>query len=262
MTPPDNLKRLKPRAIRLPFDNRKEDIGTWAYRHRVGLCVTVVVYLLVAIVFMSAKIIIHTKPHQQGMYIDLNELAELEALRDQLQAQVEAKQEFDWSTVQNLTSNENSSNNRVQDDRGTNISELNDSAQEIQRQMDANRQEWEQGVAQAQALRTRQGDSGEDNKHEDRRIEGNVTASYSLNNPLRHARNLVIPAYRCKGGGEVIVSITVNNIGEVISAKVVRGGDDCMKESALNAAKASRFDSNKSAPARHIGEISYIFIPQ
>ncbi len=262
MTPQHSPNKTRRRIIKLPFDNRREDIGTWAYRHRVGLCVTVIVYLLAAIIFMSAKIVIHTKPHTQGMYIDLNELAELEAIRDQLQAEVESKQNFDWASVRNLTSNENASNERVQDDRGTNMSELNDSAQDIQKQMESNRQEWEQGLAQAQALRTRQGDEGTDNKTEDRRVEGNVTVSYSLNNPLRHARNLIIPAYRCKGGGEVVVSITVNNLGEVTSAKVLRGGDDCMKESALNAAKASRFDSNSSAPSRHIGEISYIFIPQ
>ncbi len=234
----------------------------WAFRHRVGLCVTLVVYLVAAIAFMSAKIVISTKPHSQGMYIDLNELAELEAIRDKLQEEVSAKQQTDWGQVKNLVSNEAASTQEVKDDKGTKMSELNNSASEAAKQMEANRREYEEGLAQAAALRSRQDNNAEEESHKDRKIEGSVTVSYTLSKPLRHARNLIVPAYRCQGGGEVVVSIIVNNIGEVTSAKVLRGGDDCMRQSALNAAKSSLFDINNSAPSRHHGEISYIFIPQ
>lgn len=262
MTPPNSRQPNKKTRIRLPFEERHEDIGQWAYRHRVGLCVTLIIYLVLTIVFMSAKIVISTQPHTQGMYIDLNELAELEAIRDKLQEEVSQKQRFDWGQVKNLVSNEDASTQEVKDDRGTNVSELNNSASEALKRMEANRQEYERGLAEAEALRSRQGSNTDGESRQDRKIEGSVTASYSLNNPLRHARNLIIPAYRCQGGGEVVVSIIVNNIGEVTSAKVLRGGDDCMRQSALNAARSSLFDTNSSAPARHQGEITYIFIPQ
>lgn len=236
------------------------DIGEWAYVHRVGLCVTLIVYLVVAIIFVSAKIVVSNIPHQQGMYIDLQELAELETLRDRLQEEVSAKQQFDWKSVKNTTSNENAELKEIKNRH--NSSDMDNSAAENKRQMEANRKEYEQGLAEAEALRTRKGNNGQNDKSQDSKVQGNVTVSFSLNNPLRHARHLVVPAYRCQGGGEVKVSITVDNSGKVIAAKVIKGGDDCMRETALSAAKASTFDRNSSAPAKHVGEITYIFIPQ
>ncbi len=259
MLPQNSTKSEKKPRIRLPFESRKVDIGEWAYNHRMGLCVTLIVYLVVAIIFVSAKIVVGVVPHQQGMYIDLNELAELEQLRNKLQEEVASKQQFDWKSVQNTTSNENA---ELKDDRSTNTSEMESSAAENQRQMEVNRQEYERGLAEAEAIRTRRDNQGQNSGNQDRKVQGNVTVSFSLNNPLRHARHLVVPAYRCQGGGEVKVSITVDNSGKVIAAKVISGGDNCMRETALGAAKASTFDSNSSAPARHVGEITYIFIPQ
>ena len=40
--------------LRLPFDNRREDAGEWAFDHRAGLCVTLIAYLLLAIAFVGA----------------------------------------------------------------------------------------------------------------------------------------------------------------------------------------------------------------
>ncbi len=262
MAPQNSKNSSKKPRIRLPFEQRKTDIGEWAYTHRVGLCVTLIIYLIVAIVFVSSKIAVGVKPHSQGMYIDLNELAELEQIRDKLQEEVAKKEQFDWNSVKNTTSNENASNENVQDDRGTKVSELNNSASEAQRRMAENRREYEEGLAQAEALRSKKGNEGEAETQQDRKVQGNVTVSFSLNNPLRYARNLIVPAYRCEGGGEVVVSITVDNAGRVTAAKIISGGDDCMRETALNAAKSSTFDINKSAPTRHLGTITYIFIPQ
>ncbi|MFI3283354.1 MAG: energy transducer TonB [Rikenellaceae bacterium] len=262
MAPQNPQNPNKKTRIRLPFEERKVDIGEWAYRHRVGLCVTLIAYLLLMIVFMSAKIMVGVKPHQQGMYIDLNELAELEQIRDRLKEEVESKQKFDWGSVQNATSNENSMNESSKSDRGEQMSELNNTAEQMQKRMAANREEYERGVAEAEAIRSRKGNQGADEVVEDRKVQGNVTVSFSLNNPLRHARNLIVPAYRCQGGGEVVVSITVDRSGRVIDAKIKRGGDNCMQQTALDSARASTFDSNDSAPVKHQGEITYIFIPQ
>ena len=44
--------------------------------------------------------------------------------------------------------------------------------------------------------------------------------------------------------------------------RVTEGGDDCMRESALRAARNSLFNIDDSAPARQTGTITYIFIPQ
>ena len=74
---PQRPKPRKPK-MRLPFDNKKQDAGEWAYDHRLGLSVMVIVYLILGIVFFSSKIIIGSRPHTQGIYVDLQTLEELE----------------------------------------------------------------------------------------------------------------------------------------------------------------------------------------
>ncbi len=256
--------------IELPFEREKTGLGEWAYSHRVGLCITLITYLIFGIAFLTAKITLDATPHTKGIMIDLQELAELEKQRDELKKSVEELQQIrdlsnDWESVQNRASNENALDERVTDDRNTDVEKLLSDAAEFQRKMAANRENYESGVAEAEAIKNRPTQSNKtpsSSERRDAKVQGNVTVSYSLNNPLRHARDLVVPAYLCEGGGQVVVNIAVSNGGDVISAEVASGGDRCMQESALSSARASKFDTNMSAPTRHEGSITYIFIPQ
>lgn len=259
-TPP----RVRRPRLKLPFDNRREDAGSWAYDHRVGLCVTLIAYLVLMIVFVSSKIVIGRRVSQQGMYIDLQSLAQVEEERDRLEREVRRRQEqdpVDWRSIRNRASNENALNEELRDDRGTNAAELNEAAAEAEARMRANREAYEEGLAEERAIRERRGHGG-DSEHRDVRVKGRVTVSFSLTNPVRTSRWLEIPAYRCEGGGEVIVSVTVNRAGEVTAARIREGGDECMRQAALEAARASLFNIDSSAPARQSGTITYIFIPQ
>lgn len=265
----ENIPDNKPKTVRrprlkLPFDNRKEDAGVWAYDHRIGLCVTIIAYLVLMIAFVSSKIVVGRKPHTQGMYIDLQTLAELEQERDRLERLARERQEqdpIDWRSIQNQVSNENALNEKLRDDRGTNAAALNDAAAAAEERMRANREAYEQGLAEERAIRQRRG-AGEDSEHQDRKVKGRVTVSFSLTDPVRTSRYLAVPAYNCEGGGEVVVEITVNRAGDVTNARVVEGGDECMRSSALGSARRSRFNIDDSAPARQQGTITYIFIPQ
>ena len=93
-------------------------------------------------------------------------------------------------------------------------------------------------------------------------MRSSAAAAASLTDPVRTSRYLAVPAYKCEGGGEVVVEITVNRAGDVTNARVVEGGDECMRSSALGSARRSRFNIDDSAPARQQGTITYIFIPQ
>lgn len=260
-TPPQAPRRPR---LRLPFDQRREDAGTWAWDHRMGLCVTLIAYLVLMIVFVSSKIAVGRKPHEQGMYVDLQTLAELERERNRLEEEVRRRQEndpIDWSSIRNQTSNENALDEQLRDDRGTNTAELNEAAAEAAERMRANREAYEQGLAEERAIRERQGKGG-DQEARDRKVKGRVTVSFSLTDPVRHSRHLVVPAYLCEGGGEVIVAITVDRTGKVTGARVEEGGDECMRSTALRAARSSRFNIDESAPAKQSGTITYLFIPQ
>lgn len=253
--------------LHLPFENRHKDAGEWAYDHRVGLSVMIICYLVLGIVFVSSKIILNDKPHLQGIYIDLQDLETLAEEKERLEREVEMKQlqaNMDWSSVRNLTSNEALLNENLKDDRGTRTEALNASAREIAEGMESNRAAYEAGLAEAEAILDKGRAKSEDKTTEgqDSKFKGNVTVSFVLKDPVRTKRHLVVPAYRCEGGGEVVVAITVNRGGEVTAAKVVSGGDESMREAAIDAAWKSLFNIDMSAPERHNGTITYLFIPQ
>ena len=146
----DKPKPARRPRIKLPFDNRREDVGSWTYDHRIGLCVTLIAYLVLMIGFVSSKIVVGRRTHQQGMYIDLQTLAEMEQERDRLEREVRERQrqeEIDWRSIRNQASNENALNEKLRDDRGTNAAALNEAAAEAEARMRANREAYEQGLA-------------------------------------------------------------------------------------------------------------------
>ena len=251
--------------LRLPFDNRREDAGEWAFDHRAGLCVTLIAYLLLAIAFVGAKIVVGGRPAAQGFYIDLQQLEQLAAEKERLEREVRRRQQqepIDWKSIRNDVSNENAKlDESLRDDRGTNTAALNDAADAAQERMRANREAYEQGLAEERAIRERRGKE-DGAERQDRKVKGRVTVSFSITDPVRTSRYLEVPAYLCEGGGDVTVSVTVDRAGKVTGARVTEGGDDCMRESALRAARNSLFNIDDSAPARQTGTITYIFIPQ
>lgn len=261
---PDNAPKPPRRPhLRLPFDGRRADAGSWTYDHRIGLCVTVIAYLVLMIVFVSSKIVVGRKPAAQGMFIDLQTLAELERERDRLLEEVRDRQEeqIDWRSIRNQSSNENALNEQLKDDRGTNAAELNDAAAGAEERMRANREAYERGLAEERAIREHDG-SSEGEERQDAKVKGRVTVSFSFTDPVRTSRHIEIPAYLCEGGGEVVVAATIDRNGKVLSVRVTSGGDDCMRDAALRAARISKFNIDANAPAKQTGTITYIFIPQ
>ena len=254
----------RPPRIHLPFDNNREDAGEWAYDHRVGLCVTIIAYLVLGIIFVGSKLTLGRGSNTDGIYIDLSEVELLEKERDRLLEEVERNnRRMDWSQIRNLQSNDNVLDERLDNDHGPRSAELRESAADAAADMRSNREAYEQGLAEADALGRRpEGDSKQTEQlNNDRRLS-NVTVTLSLKDPVRYRRNLVVPAYQCEGGGEVVVAITVNRAGEVIAASVVSGGDECMRSASLRAARNSTVNIDETAPVKQNGTITYIFIPQ
>lgn len=265
----DNRKRRK--RIKLPFENRRITWSEWVYNHRTGLCMTVILYLVCAIVFVTSRIMIDKRPADQTAFIiDLQDLEKLQQEKERLEEEIDRKirqQYDDYSDVRNLKSNANAKelDPSLRDDRGTNARELYARQNDVQNDFKSNRALYEEGLAEERAIL--EGKNGEDKSEERQtsKVKGRVTVEYSLINPVRNHTKLVVPAYKCEGGGEVVVDITVNRNGNVVAAEVDRSlstSDYCMTTTAVNAARQSRFNVDPSAPERHTGTISYIFIPQ
>ncbi len=254
--------RPRRQRLRLPFDNRREDPVSWIYDNRVGLCVTIIVYLVFAIVFVSAKIGSSKRAINETMYIDLGSVELVSEELERLKEEVRRKSDIDWKSIRNLASNENALNENLEDEKGTDVSELNAAAEAVEAERKANQEAYEKGLREANAIGKNRKSGDGDKERKDSKRKGSVTVSFSFKNPVRYSRHLVKPAYRCEGGGEVIVSVVVNQRGEVISAVVTSGGDECMRQTAVESARNSRFDINNNAPAKQQGTITYIFIPQ
>jgi len=91
----------------------------------------------------------------------------------------------------------------------------------------------------------------------------NTTVSYDLIG--RWHRNLYIPAYKCQGGGTVVIRIEVDRSGRVIWFSVVpevSTSDPCLLAEASQSAMSALFNSDANAAERQRGTITYIFLPQ
>lgn len=92
---------------------------------------------------------------------------------------------------------------------------------------------------------------------------GPTNVTYYLEN--RSKRYLPIPVYTCKGGGQVVVNIVVNQKGDVIGTSISDESDtrdNCLIETAIKYAARSTFNMDYDAEPRQSGYIMYEFIPQ
>lgn len=143
---------------------------------------------------------------------------------------------------------------------------------EVLKQLDESRsEEWkkeQEKIAEMlkEAEREYLAEEPEEEKAED--FQGPTTITYRfLVPPLeRRALNMPVPVYKCRGGGTVEVSVTVNQLGQVTSAKaeVLNASHDpeCLAEVARRYALLSRFSGSTNAPGDHPGVIRYEFVAQ
>ncbi len=241
-------QKERPR-VRLPFERRKTDLGTWAYIHRAGLCATIAMLLIFGIAFVAWRIGFGDSMAHQVVYIAMEPPPE-----EQMPPEPKEVAPLDYGNISNRTSNENAE---------LNDEELSAAAQDAGDLMGANRAAYEEGMLREQQMIDAARARANANQGEPRsaRREGSVTASYSFADPVRHDMRLDIPAYRCMTDGRVVVAATLDRNGRVVAAEVAGGSssDPCLHREALRSANASRFNLDASAPARHRGTITYLF---
>lgn len=288
-------RRASRKRLELPLEAHREPASEWVYEHRVPIFVSVIVYLSLAILFISGKIVMsNASPRSELMYFDAEQFEVLQAELEKAEEEnrrLTAMQAGSYGRVQNLSSNENAAagdghgssqiNNQgyLKDDRGTDMQSIYEYAEQVEEQLREGSEAYEEGLARQQALMNSRNrgsgssgganatssGSGSGSSESSRVVEGNVTVSYSFSKPLRSHVNLVVPAYQCRGGGQVAVNVSIDRNGNVVGATVdsSRSTDDyCMTNAATNAAFNSRFNVDETAPAKQTGTIIYTFVPQ
>ena len=217
---------------------------------------------------LSAKIIIGEKMPTQYFAIEVlpDPIPEVKSEeKPQQQAQAER-----YANLRNLTSNENAQEGEREQQQAQRAAdalaeELAGDQQAIEGKLRANRTSYEQSLEEERAIREGKKNQSGDEQPKDVKVQGNVTVSFSFKNPVRHSNDLFIPAYMCRGNGTVVVNATLNRNGRVIAASVDKtrsNGDECMFDTALEAARSSYFNVDASAPNKHEGTITYKFVQQ
>lgn len=77
---------------------------------------------------------------------------------------------------------------------------------------------------------------------------------------------LPLPIYKCEGSGKVVLTIEVDQNGNVQKAQIVEResttADPCLIETAVNTALISRFNPDVNAPKIQVGMLTYQFVAQ
>lgn len=229
---------------------------------RAGLYITVIFHLTVIIVLLASQLG-YSIQREDSFVLDFTKQETIEKLQKELAFKEEVSKHIDdlieaggYEPIRNVAVDRSS----LKDDRGTDADQLYKDAERLQNELDQtfsqNSNAEEDFVAMPEKQTVKE-------KEEKTVYTGPSVISYQLDG--RKASRLPIPAYRCMGAGEVTVLITVDNAGNVIMAKVdetVSTDDGCLRSFAIRAARAAKFSSSPSAPARQAGNIVYAFIAQ
>lgn len=236
---------------------------------KAGIYITVIAHLTVIIILLVCRIGATFKKGESF----LMDFSQQEAVERQLAEEKKAMEDEAFGEeisrrVEELISGSSGESFRnvatdrsaLKDDRGTDAKALYEDAERLAKDL-RNGVDIPESDDDYVAVPAASESKKKDNK--DAEYGGPSVVSYNLAG--RKASRLSIPAYRCYGGGMVVVLITVNNAGEVINAKVQDAGssdDKCLRDYAIRAARLSRFSSDPKAPARQSGDIVYQFIAQ
>lgn len=272
--PPQRVRRK--RHIDLG-DTRSEGFGEWLYSHRIGLIVVIVCFLIGGTFIATARVDVEIKPIEYIVeFVDeeptLEDIERAKQERDRLQAEIDQRLAA-AQRVQNLQSNEaaeeGGSPEQMQYD-----SETQQMMDKIASDMATNRGEYESGMRKVDGIGkggTGSGSGGKKGSGKDNNFSGAVTVSYDIHyetggkKVARQARGkLYAPAYKAKGGGQVIVEVKIDRDGKVISAVVRSSTNSELNSYARDAAYnvGTHFNIDPNAPNPNIGTITYTFVAQ
>ena len=241
------------------ISNKKEN--------KAGLYLTII-FLLVVIIVLLVYQIDSTMKEETSFVLDFSKQEELEkqeeirVLKEEVSKQLDemiAAARASQAPIRNIAVD--ASNKPLKDDRNTDVDQLYKDAERLAKELKANQNAIEEDATEETVDMSSK--KSEENEQTSQPYSGASVLSYRLDG--RKARHLPIPAYKCYGGGDVVVIINVDQTGRVTGAKVNEAGttgDGCMKREAVKAAKLSRFSGSQTAPDPQVGEIVYRFIPQ
>jgi TonB family protein len=238
-------------------------------RHKVGILGTIAFNLLLSILFFVFEL--KSRPYLHDTIVLLDFEREYEILPER---EPEASEpllpkdaldpDYEWEAIRNIAvdATKEDLNPGLTDEKRIDADDLYKEAERIREQMHHNRELWEESQSN-DAINIPNVEEKVIKPEKESQFKGPSVISYFLEG--RKARYLPVPAYKCEGGGTVVVDIEVERDGTVSKASIDTSNsvlDDCMNNAALEAAKKSMFTIDAVAPNRQVGSITYLFVPQ
>jgi TonB family protein len=241
-----------------------------------GILGTVLFHMIIIVVAMAFKINTPESKEESYMIIDPEFLEEVTQEKEQLEKEIANLDDIEIEKYLNEIRNVGSSSSK------TNYQEIESMSQEELRKM-----------YEAEMLKEKYGDEYEakmnstyedylkenpknntsNDKPNNQTSTSNSGSNYAgpalvyveLDNKNRGQLDVKVPVFTCKGGGKVVISISIGSDGTVKSASVLSsnatGDDACLDEAAKSAALRSRFTSIAGGKTEG-GKITYTFIQQ
>lgn len=221
-----------------------------------GLLGTIAFHLLLLVVFLSFKMGQVKNEHQTAIEIEFAEQAykPIEEIIEAHKPKVEPIEKLSQTTMRNIASN-------VAEKMNKEIS-TEKYIEEVMKDlgMDEINPKYDNSLPEEKVYAP----AGEKapNKEKSSANFGQTRITYNV--PGRKGRHIERPIYRCQQGGSVVVKISVDQSGLVVSTQIASatGASECVKEMALESATNSTFSSDYNGPKRVTGTISYVFVAQ
>lgn len=264
-------RKPRPRA-RVNLENtRNEGFAEWLYNHRVGLIVVLAAYIVGVVVLFTTRVSVEIPPVEYIIEIvdelppTEEEVEKLRQQRDELQREIDRRLAA-VQQVRNVQSNDASESEAS----GSELSydaDMQQMMNQVASDMATNRGDYESGLRDVAGIGkggSGGGSGGGKGSGEKGKFSGAVTVGYSFTSPVRHDRDLYVPAYRAKGGGIVVVDVWINRNGTVTDARIASSTNPELNSQALDAAKHAKtlFNIDNTAPTAHRGTITYTFVAQ
>lgn len=231
---------------------------------KAGLYITVIFHLTVIIILLACQIDDQISK-EESFVLDFSKQEEMDRRLEEQIFKEDISRKLDQLIEMSRNSGEPIRNiavdagSTLRDDRNTDADQLYKDAERLAQELKNGHAVEEDSREETAELPAKEKEPEKEKKE----YKGPSVVSYTLDG--RKASRLNIPAYRCNGGGDVTVIITVNPQGQVVNAKVmeeISSSDQCLRNFAIRAARLSRFSAKTDAPPRQTGEILYRFIAQ
>lgn len=239
-----------------------------------AVLVTVLIHLVLFFGFLLTRLQAPEQQNEAVVLVDPEKLEEMEKyfeaqekVEDKMQEMAE-KNDMSLSEIKNLARSGESESKKTNNSKESTAKDLQKQyEEEIRKEMYG--EKYNEIKKELEKQNTRDnitGYTGE--KEKTQKGDADYYSGPSLvkvkikNKNLEHYY-IDIPVFTCKGSGKVVVSINIDQHGNVVKTEIkktsINSDRECLMKASRNAALNSRFESSKKGTS---GTISYQFIPQ